>query len=80
MHIAAQFALSTPAVLAWLAAHWRSLAANAGSTLITSIWQGAVIVCVLEIAARLMPRISAHTGSLSGQVDSHSPSPSRSYP
>lgn len=41
---------------------WERLASGfepAATTLVTSIWQGAVIVCGLEIALRLMPRISA---------------------
>lgn len=36
-----------------------AFAQTAAATLISSIWQGAVIVCGLEIALRLMPRISA---------------------
>ncbi|MBS1804218.1 MAG: M56 family metallopeptidase [Acidobacteria bacterium] len=59
MYIAAQFAASAPAAIAWLAVHSQSVASEVGTTLITAIWQGAVIVCVLEIATRLMPRISA---------------------
>ena len=62
MHIAAlftEFAVTAPAAFVWLAAQWQSFAAIAGSALISSIWQGAVIVCTLEIATRLMPRISA---------------------
>lgn len=61
-HIASllsEFAVTAPAAFAWLAAHSQSFASDAGSTLITAFWQGAVIVCVLEIATRLMPRISA---------------------
>lgn len=61
-HIASllpEFAATAPAAFAWLAAHSQSFASDAGSTLITAFWQGAVIVCVLEIATRLMPRISA---------------------
>jgi beta-lactamase regulating signal transducer with metallopeptidase domain len=62
MHITAIFAelaVTTPAAWAWIAAQWQSFATNAGSTLITSIWQSAAIVCAVEIATRLMPRISA---------------------
>lgn len=62
MHPAAMlihFAVTAPAASVWLAAHSQSFASTAGSTLITAFWQGAVIVCVLEIATRLMPRISA---------------------
>jgi beta-lactamase regulating signal transducer with metallopeptidase domain len=43
----------------WFTSAWESLAQSAGSALVTSIWQGAVIVCGLEIAMRLMPRVSA---------------------
>lgn len=55
MHFAAEFTLTAPAAFAWLTAQ----VSDAGSVLITAIWQSAVIVCVLEIATRLMPRISA---------------------
>jgi beta-lactamase regulating signal transducer with metallopeptidase domain len=61
MHIAAlftEFAVIAPAAFPWLAAQWQSFATSAGSALIGSIWQGAAIVCVLEIATRLMPRAS----------------------
>jgi len=51
--------LMVPAVWAWLAGTWQSFAQNAGTVLVTSIWQGAVIVCGLEIALRMTPRISA---------------------
>ncbi len=47
--------MTVSAVWAWLA--W--VCEPAATTLVTSIWQGAVIVCGLEIALRLMPRISA---------------------
>jgi beta-lactamase regulating signal transducer with metallopeptidase domain len=47
--------LVSPAALAWFA----SVAEAAGMTLVTSIWQGAVIVCGLEICLRVVPRISA---------------------
>jgi len=38
---------------------WHGFAHAAGPILVTSIWQGAVIVCGLEICLRLMLRISA---------------------
>jgi len=44
-----------PMLPAWFAATWQPAAA----ALAASIWQAAVIVCGLEIALRLMPRISA---------------------
>jgi beta-lactamase regulating signal transducer with metallopeptidase domain len=62
MHISAMFnelAVTAPAAWAWLASQWQSFATSAGSSLVTSIWQSATIVCALEIAIRLMPRISA---------------------
>lgn len=59
MHIPAEFAQIAPYAVAWLTAHAQSFASSAGATIITAIWQGAVIVSVLEIATRLMPRISA---------------------
>jgi hypothetical protein len=43
----------------WLGSAWGRFAELSGSTLVTSIWQGGVIVCLLEIAMRLMPRVSA---------------------
>jgi hypothetical protein len=46
---------TAPAVWGWLSAG----CLPAATTLVTSIWQGAVIVCGLEIALKLMPRISA---------------------
>jgi beta-lactamase regulating signal transducer with metallopeptidase domain len=46
---------TAPVLWAWLA----SACETAATTLATSIWQGAVIVCGLEIALKLMPRISA---------------------
>lgn len=48
-----------PLVLTPLRSIWEGFAENAGAALITSIWQSAVIVCGLEIALRMMPRISA---------------------
>jgi beta-lactamase regulating signal transducer with metallopeptidase domain len=62
MHTAAMFTELTvtgPTAWGWFAAQCQSFAASAGSTLVTSIWQSAVVVCVLEIALRLAPRISA---------------------
>ena len=62
MHFPAQLAdlqIMVPAVWAWLSSAFESFAQDAGGTLVTSIWQGAAIVCVLEIAIRLVPRISA---------------------
>ena len=47
------------AALAWFASSGEALARTAGTTLVTSIWQGAVIVSGLEICLRIMPRISA---------------------
>ena len=40
----------------WFTSAWEVFAQSAGSAVATSIWQGAVIVCGLEIAMRLMPR------------------------
>jgi beta-lactamase regulating signal transducer with metallopeptidase domain len=62
MHLAAMIGdleRMAPAVWPRLSLIWESVAQNAGTVLVTSIWQGAVIVCGLEIAMRLMPRISA---------------------
>jgi len=58
MHLATQigdFGMAAQVVWAWLA----SVCEPAATSLVTSLWQGAVIVCGLEIALRLMPRISA---------------------
>ena len=53
--------VSVTAVAAWtwFASAWELFGQSAGSALATSIWQGGVIVCGLEIAMRLMPRVSA---------------------
>ncbi|MGA9585768.1 MAG: M56 family metallopeptidase [Terracidiphilus sp.] len=51
--------LVAPAALAWFASAGEAFARTAGTTLVTSIWQGAVIVCGLEICLIGMPRISA---------------------
>ena len=51
--------MMSPAVWAWCAAAWEALSQTAGTTLVTSIWQSAVIVCGLEICLRLLPRTSA---------------------
>lgn len=62
MHLAAMIGdleMMAPAVWAWLSGAWGSFAQTAGAVLATSIWQGAVIVCGLEIATWVMPRISA---------------------
>lgn len=62
MHLAALMAdlgVAVPAVWAWLSSVWCELARSAGTTLVASIWQSAVIVSGLEIALRLLPRISA---------------------
>jgi beta-lactamase regulating signal transducer with metallopeptidase domain len=62
MHLAAIFgdlAYLAPAVWAWAASAWGALTISAAGIFATSIWQGAVIVCALEIALRLSSRISA---------------------
>lgn len=62
MHLTAlmgELGLAVPAIWAWVASAWGESARSAGSILVTSIWQGAVIVCALEIALRLMPRVPA---------------------
>ena len=62
MHLAAligDLGMAAPAASAWFRAAWDGFAQAAGSTLITTIWQSAVIGCGLEIVLRLMPRISA---------------------
>jgi len=62
MHLAALFGdleLMAPAVWGWIVLLWDSFAQAAATTLVTSIWQGAVIVCGLEICLRITPRISA---------------------
>jgi beta-lactamase regulating signal transducer with metallopeptidase domain len=48
-----------PVVWAWCASAGEALWRTAGTTLVTSIWQSAVIVCGLEICLRLLPRTSA---------------------
>jgi beta-lactamase regulating signal transducer with metallopeptidase domain len=58
MHLATQIGdlgMAAQVMWAWLASEFEP----AATTLVTSIWQGAVIVCGLQIALRLMPRISA---------------------
>src|SRR5258708_7165705 len=60
MHVTALYGdleMMAPAVLAWFASAWNSCAQTAATTLVTSIWQGLVLVCGLEICMR--PRISA---------------------
>jgi beta-lactamase regulating signal transducer with metallopeptidase domain len=62
MHLAAlmgELGLAVPAMWAWIAPAWSEFARNAAGTLVASIWQGAVIVCALEIALRLIPRVPA---------------------
>ncbi len=51
--------MTAPAVWAWFASSWEEFVRTAGTTLVTSIWQGAVIICGLEICLRVMPRMSA---------------------
>ena len=51
--------MTASAAWTWFASAWESFAQSAGSALVASIWQGAVIVCGLEIAMRLMARVSA---------------------
>ncbi len=58
IHLATQIGdlgMAAQVMWAWLASEFEP----AATTLVTSIWQGAVIVCGLQIAMRLMPRISA---------------------
>lgn len=58
LHVAIQigdFGTAAEVFWAWLA----SACEPAASSLVTSIWQGAAIVCGMEIALKLMPRISA---------------------
>lgn len=50
---------TAPAWWGHVCLEWDAFAQSAASTLVSSIWQGAVIVCGLEMALRLMPRISA---------------------
>jgi hypothetical protein len=61
MHLAfiGDLVFVAPAWLTQVCSEWDAFAQSAASTLVSSIWQGAVIVCGLEIALRLMPRISA---------------------
>jgi beta-lactamase regulating signal transducer with metallopeptidase domain len=54
-----ELALTVPAAWTWLCSMAAEFAQDAGSTVIASIWQGAVIVCGLEIVLRFLPRISA---------------------
>ena len=51
--------MMSPAVWAWCAAAWEALSETAGTTLVTSIWQSALIVFGLEICLRSLPRTSA---------------------
>jgi beta-lactamase regulating signal transducer with metallopeptidase domain len=62
MHVAALFGdlgMTAPAIWAGIVSASEGFARTAGTTLVTSIWQGAVIMCGLEICLRVMPRISA---------------------
>ena len=61
MHLAfiGDLVFVAPAWWMQVCSEWDAFAQSAASTLASSIWQGAVIVCGLEIALRLMPRISA---------------------
>jgi beta-lactamase regulating signal transducer with metallopeptidase domain len=62
MHPAAHIAdipMMAPVAWEWLSSAWQAFGQKAADTLVTSIWQGAVVVCLLEIATRLMPRVSA---------------------
>jgi beta-lactamase regulating signal transducer with metallopeptidase domain len=61
MQIALLLGVLHTAASAWMrfGSAWESVAQWPGSILVTSIWQSAVIVCALEIAMRLMPRVSA---------------------
>ncbi|HEY2469932.1 MAG TPA: M56 family metallopeptidase [Terracidiphilus sp.] len=62
MHLASligDFAMTVPAAWAWIRPVGYGFAQQTGATLIASIWQGAVIVCGLEILLRMLPRISA---------------------
>jgi beta-lactamase regulating signal transducer with metallopeptidase domain len=62
MHPAAHIAdiqMMATAASAWAASAWQAFGQKAAGVLVTSIWQGAMIVCTLEIATRLMPRVSA---------------------
>jgi beta-lactamase regulating signal transducer with metallopeptidase domain len=47
------------ALAAGFASAYEVFARTAGTALVTSIWQGVVIVCGLEICLRIVPRISA---------------------
>ncbi len=51
--------LVVPAAMAWFISNCDAFARTAGATFVTSIWQGAAIVCGLEICLRIIPRISA---------------------
>jgi BlaR1 peptidase M56 len=51
--------LVVPAAMAWFTSSGDAFARAAGATFVTSIWQGAAIVCGLEICLRIIPRISA---------------------
>lgn len=62
MHPAAHIAdlqMIAPAAWAWLNSAGQAFGEKSADALVTSIWQGSAIVCTLEIATRLMPRVSA---------------------
>lgn len=66
MHLPALFGelgmtagITAPVVWAAISSACEGFARAAGATLVTSLWQGAVVVCGLEICLRVMPRISA---------------------
>ena len=62
MHLTTLFddlARMAPAAWGQFAPEWETFARTAGIALVTSIWQGAMIVCGLEICLKVMPRVSA---------------------
>ena len=61
MHPAAMIGLETmaPVVCRFLAHAWESFAQDAGTVLVSSIWQGTVIVCGLGVVLRMMRQMSA---------------------
>src|ERR1700722_9559139 len=62
MHLTTLFddlARMAPAAWGRFAPEWETFARTAGIALVTSIWQGAMIVCGLEICPKVKPRVSA---------------------
>ncbi|MGC2615452.1 MAG: M56 family metallopeptidase [Terracidiphilus sp.] len=59
MHLAFMIGNLPLVALAWFASAGEGFARTAGTALVTSIWQGAVILCGLEMCVRVMPRMSA---------------------